>query len=388
MAFLVRGVDGDGVTNTGVGNRSILWSADANVDTFWTGAPVNDGDQAIFAEKPVLQISNTGERLLLFRRFGMPGTNAELGQLALSQGLMAGGYSSPLYMTDAPVNHWQQSFTINPVSGDAMVLNVNRSTIMAGQNVELKNATDAPVSTSPSLSITAGNDSVESFNVSSVADLALDPTLALSALHAPSGDTVVVTATLSNLGRGEASSNAALPISVCFYSGVPPTGTQLGCNDLPAGTNFTFNTSLTTTFDIVANGSEQPIYAQVFSDGFNGNSANDIATGALGTIPAPRLTSVGEDKQYLVNALGIHWVPPLVPAVIGYRVLRSMNSGASYELVGETSGSYLPDLLLNRGVNYCYVVQAYDSSGTLSPVSNQICAFVPLLSLYLPITAK
>ena len=268
-----------------------------------------------------------------------------------------------------------------------MVLDVNRSTLAAAQATTLKNATDTPVSTGLPQSLTAGNDAIESINVSSGADLALDPGLGLSAQHAPSGSPVVVTATLRNLGRGTASSGA-VPISVCFYSGVPPTGTQLGCDDLPAGTSLAYNTSMPMTFNIVANGGQQPIYAQVFSNGDNGNPANDVATGALGSIPAPTLTSVTEDKLYLVNALGIRWVPPLVPGVLGFRILRSANSGASYELVGETSGSFLPDLLLDRGVNYCYVVQAYDSSGTLSPNSNQICAIVPLLQVYLPKITK
>lgn len=388
MAFLVRGVDADGVSDTGIGNRAILWSADANVDTLWSGVPVKDRNLTIYAEKPVLQISGTGERLLVFRRFGTPGTNAALGQLALSQGLGSGGYSSPLYLTDAPVNHWQQSFAINPSSGDAMILNVNRSTILAAQAASLESATNTPVSTSKTLALTAGNDTVESFNVSSSADLALDPSLQLSAQHAPSGDTVVVTASLRNLGRGAAVSNAAGLISVCFYSGVSPTGTQLGCDDLPAGTTLTYTASVPLAFNIVSNRSAQPVYAQVFSNGFNGNPANDIATGALGAIPAPRLTSVSEDKRYLENALSVRWIPPLVPGVLGFRVLRSINSGASYELVGETSSSYLPDLQLNRGVNYCYVVQAYDSAGTLSSFSNQICGKVPLLSLYIPITRK
>ena len=387
MAFLLRRLDGDGTTHTGVGNRSILYSADANQDTFWTGAPVEDHGQTIFAEKPVLQISNNSERLLLFRRFGAPGTNAILGQLALSQGLVAGGYSAPLYMTDGPINHWQQSFAINPMSGDAMVLNVNRSTISTVQTTELNHATDTPVSTKRVLSLTAGNDTVESLNVPSGPDLALDPSLAISAQHASLGEAVVVSATLRNLGRGPASSDA-IPISVCFYSGVPPTGTQLGCDDLPGGTTFSYNTSMTLSFDIVANGAEQPIYAQVFSNGYNGNPTNDVATGALGAIPAPILTSVGQDKLYLVNALGIRWIPPLVSGVLGYRVLRSVTPGGPYELVGETSASYLPDLLLERGVNYCYVVQAFDSAGTLSPYSNQICSGLQLLPVLLPIIEK
>jgi hypothetical protein len=145
-----------------------------------------------------------------------------------------------------------------------------------------------------------------------------------------------------------------------------------------------FNTAMTLTFDIVADGSRQPIYAQVFSNGENGNPDNDIATGDLGSISAPTLTSVSPEKIYLVNALGIRWIPPLVPGVLGTRILRSQDGGATYELVGETSGSYLPDLLLDGGKNYCYVVQAYDSSGTLSAYSNQICNSVPLASLYLP----
>ncbi len=386
MAFLVRTVDGDGATNTGVGNRSMLWSADSNVDKFWIASPVMDKGITIYAEKPTLQISNTGEKLLVFRRFGAPGTNAVLGQLAISQGV-SGGYSAPLYMTDAPVNHWLQSFSINPVSGDAMVINVNRSTIMLNQAISLTNATTTPIATSTTHSFTSGNDSVETFNVSAAPDLAVDPTLGLSVIHAIAGETVVVTATLENLGRGVATSGA-VPISVCLFSGVPPTGIQLGCNDLPAGDSLGYNTSLPMTFDIVANGSEQPIYAQVFSNGENGNPSNDIATSALGAIPAPILTSVTQDMLYLVNALGIRWVPPLIMGVSGFRILRSTDAGVTYELVGETSGSYLADLLVTRGVNYCYVVQAYDTAGTLSAKSNQVCASVKLLGIHLPLIKR
>ena len=387
MAFLVRTVDGDGVTNTGVGNRSMLWRADSNIDKFWSAAPVTDRGMTIYAERPILQISSTGEKLLVFRRFGAPGTNAVLGQLAMSQGLVAGGYSAPLYMTDAPVNHWLQSFSINPVSGDAMIINVNRSTIMLDQATSLTNATTIPIATGTTHAFTSANDSVETFNISADPDLALDPTLGLSAVHASAGETVVVTATLENLGRGVATSGA-VPISVCFFNGVPPTGSQLGCDDLPAGDTLGYAASMPMTFDVVANGSEQPIYAQVFSNGENGDPSNDIATGALGVLPAPVLTSVTQDNLYLVNALTVRWVPPLVSGVLGFRILRSTDGGVTYELVGETSGSYLADLLVNRGVNYCYVVQAYDAAGTLSANSNQVCASVALLDMYLPLVRK
>jgi hypothetical protein len=289
-----------------------------------------------------------------------------------------------LYLTDAPVNHWQQTFSINSLSGDAMIINVNRSTIGKNEVSPLMNGANTPVYTGVTTSLTQGNDAVETFNVTLDADLALDANLRLSTFHAPIGDTVVVTSTLRNLGRGEATN----PISVCFYSGVPTTGSQIGCDDLPAGTTLAYNSSVQLAFDIISDGTSQPIYAQVFSSGYNGNPANDIATGALGALPAPTLTSITEDKQFMVNALGIRWAPPLVPGVLGYRILRSTDSGASYELVGETSNAYLPDLLVSRGVSYCYVVQAYDSSGTLSGLSNQLCALAPLVKMFLPITTK
>ena len=98
MAFVVRGMDGDGVTNTGVGNRSILWSANANIDKLWSGAQVKDGALTIFAEKPALQISNSGERLLLFRRFRRAGNQCGAGPISV----VTGGSSRRIFIAALP----------------------------------------------------------------------------------------------------------------------------------------------------------------------------------------------------------------------------------------------------------------------------------------------
>jgi hypothetical protein len=69
-------------------------------------------------------------------------------------------------------------------------------------------------------------------------------------------------------------------------------------------------------------------------------------------------------------------------------ILRTTTPGSSYELVGETSDTYLPDLLLKRGQVYCYVVQAYDDSGILSPFSSEACRKLPLLDMYISLIQR
>ncbi len=58
-------------------------------------------------------------------------------------------------------------------------------------------------------------------------------------------------------------------------------------------------------------------------------------------------------------------------------MLRSQAPGGPYELVGETTGNVHYDLGLTVDQTYCYVVQAYDRSGLVSPNSQEVCNLVP-----------
>jgi hypothetical protein len=206
-------------------------------------------------------------------------------------------------------------------------------------------------------------------------------------LHALPGASVTITTTLTNIGRGVATSEAGTPIQVCLYRGTSPSGNLVSCQDLLEGDQLNYNDTRQFAFSILANNGQQPVYATVSSHGYNGSTTNDVATGALGDIPAPQLTGVFVDGV-LPQALDIQWMPPSVPGLGGYRILRSSTPGGPYELVGETTGTFLPDLLLTRGQEYCYVVQAYDSGGTVSPYSNEACGMVPLLSMYMPLVRR
>lgn len=392
MAFLVRGQDPGG-TDTGIGNQELLWVGSANIDDFWSAHAFMDGQQMVHAERPRIQISPSGEELLLFRRFGAPGTTALLGQLALAQMPAPGkSFSPPRYITDNVRQHWQESFSINPSTGGLLVMDVSRGTETSPTPLNLperplKSANSGATITYPTTNLGNKEDMVESLVISSTAELALDTDLALSAMHASAGTVVTASATLHNLGLATAISTADNPIQVCFFTGNYPTGTQVGCDKLPADDSLAFNTVQSLSFAYKAGSGQQPIYAQVFSNGFNGSPANDVAVGALGSLPAPSLISVGPDELF-DNALGVSWIPANAEGIAGYRILRAGKPGGPYELVGETSSAYLPDLLLQRKENYCYVVQAYDVSGVVSPISNEICASLPAFMMYMPVLER
>ncbi len=106
------------------------------------------------------------------------------------------------------------------------------------------------------------------------------------------------------------------------------------------------------------------------------------------SIPQPSALAHSTVAGSLSNAMGVQWMPPAAPGIGGYRVLRSTMPGSPYELVGETSDTYLPDLLLKRGQTYCYVVQAYDDTGILSPDSSAACGKLPLLDMFIPVIRR
>lgn len=401
LAFLVRGKDGDGTSDTGIGNRAMLYSGQADGGGVWSYQALTDHGSPVYAEKPLLLISSTGEESVIFRRFGAAGTNGLLGQLALIHRPAGGNFSNPGYLTDDGSQHYMEAGTVNPGSSNIMLLSVSRAAITPGlaastlaannadteQPAPLAPAAPSPPSQQSTQTLATTGDPVESLALNNQADLALDPNPDISLPHALQGTSVEITITLRNLGLGAALNNNP-PIEVCLHNGVPPNGNQLGCQDLAANMNMlNFNDETQFVFTATRTSGLQSFFARVTSNGYNGPSANDIVTGTLGSLPAPLLTGLFADGS-LSNAMGVQWMPPGVPGLGGYRLLRSTTPGGPYELVGETSDTYLPDLLLKLGQTSCYVVQAYDDAGILSPNSSEACGSLPLLNAFLPIVRR
>jgi hypothetical protein len=398
LALLVRGADGNG-NDIGIGNRAILYTGQANAGGVWSYQALADHGSPVYAEKPVSLISSTGEESVVFRRFGAAGTNGLLGQLALVHRPAGGNFSNPAYLTDDGSQHYMLAGSVNPGPPNIMLLSVSRDAIAPEPVLSPLSASGANTA-QPQLvpaapyhpdqpftqTLAASGDPVVSLGLKNQADLALDPVPTISAPHALQGTNVAITVTLRNLGLAAVINNPS--IGVCLYDGLPPNGNQLGCHNLPASINaLNFNDETQLVFTPTRTSGLQPFFVRLTTNDLNDPTANNILTGTLGSIPAPLLTGLFADGS-LSNAMGVQWMPPGVPGLAGYRVFRSTTPGGPYQLVGETTNTYLPDLLLTLGQTYCYKVQAYDDTGVLSPNSSEDCGVLPLLEMYMPVVRR
>jgi hypothetical protein len=282
-----------------------------------------------------------------------------------------------LYLTDDGRQHWQPALAVN-ASGEVMALSVSREALAPG--LDLGPASTAARPTLISHTLAPGDDPVESLLTGLGADLALDPALALSQLHAAPGNNVMVSATVRNVGHGSASGCV-----VRLYAGTYPTGTLLSTVDAPG--DLEFNGIHTVSFQVEASGGEQPLYAEVACESDDLGADNNVATGDLGQLPPPTFLRVANSTRY-ANAFELSWLPPLVEGVEGYRILRGEDPGGPYELVGEAMGTVFHDLLLELGKPYYYVVQAYDKHGVRSPYSTEAGGMLPYTDLYLPLVVR
>jgi hypothetical protein len=376
LTFLVQGKQADG-TYTAIGTNALVWTAQRTGANSWQAQQLSDeAGEAVRGERPLAEISNAGEPLLLFRRFGATGTNAELGQLALVQLAADGTPSAPLYLTDEPRQNWQPALAVNRDTGEALVLRTGRAIQNAAPGLFLADA-DAAQPALQAVSLSATDDAVESAVLSPEADPALLPALTLSQQHAPVGSTVVVSATVRNLGRALAEG-----LSVDFFSGTPDSGSLLG--SVPLATALAFNESAVVALPIERSGTEQPIYAEVRSNsGGNSSTENDRASARLGALPPPASVLVTKAP----GGLEASWSPTAADGVAGYRVLRATSARGSYELVGETTGTRFVDELLPPGQQFWYAVQAYDAAGIVSELSAPAFGGATP-TLYLPLVRK
>ena len=213
LAFLVR-------DEAGMGNQAVLWTAhygDHGGTYNWQAqAVLDDQGGQIMAEAPQLGMGPSGEVLLTFRIFGAPGTDAALGQVALSQlgtsaqastsptQVAAGAASSPPLILSSTLPQWQVSVGINGSTGEAVLLSVGlppTSTATLSVNPQPAPASTAARPRTASSILAAGGEPITSLVIDPEADPALDPALTLSQQHAAPGSSVVVTATVRNVGR-------------------------------------------------------------------------------------------------------------------------------------------------------------------------------------------
>lgn len=379
LSFLVRPPDGDGVTESVIGTNGELWTAFDNGNG-WRATPLRDrANQPIFAEHPQLSVNPAnGEGLLLFRRFGEVGTNAELGQLALSR--IADEFdappSTPLYITNELRQNAQPVLAINSNNGNAMILKVARSL----QNPAATTRTSlGATSHTKTFALSQGEQSVESLTLLPDADPALEQ-LEVSQSGALPGSTVIVTATVRNVGRGRAEG-----MQVQLFAGQPGSGTPLGSADVPNGLGI--NQAAPIRFNVTMPEGAFPVYAEVATSGANGSTTNDRAALTLSALESPTSVTATASSAYK-RALEVTWLPSTSPNVSGYRILRATEPGGPYAFVGEARGATYNDTLLQAERQYCYTVQAYNTAGILSQPSEAVCTTVVGERVYLPVITR
>lgn len=393
LAFVVRGVDGDGQTDIGpLSNRARLWTAMVSlVDGSVANAQPapDDGGAPVYAERPRLATASDGETLLLFRRFGMPEENSWLGQIAVArQAAPAAAYSAPLLLTDEPRQNWQAALALSPAGGQAIIAKIGSPPVLpAGVTAADASAQLAAQLAAPAANAVAWHAMAEQADATTLdlvtlaptADPALAPTLALAQVHAIPGSTVTVTATVRNLGR-----NPSPEASVCFYRGTPGSGSLVECRSVSP---LAFNASQAVAVAVTRSGGAEPLYAELVTAGENANAQNDRATAVLGALPVPEIFGVQESTLY-ESSLAVTWAPVDVPGVGGYRILRATQPGGPYAVAGESTAPVFNDLPVVRGQTYYYVVQAFDSAGGVSQYSQETSGSLPPLPLFLPAISR
>jgi hypothetical protein len=375
LAFLARGKDEDGLTDTGIGNTAALWTGHWTSARGWQQimAFTQDG-LPVRAERPLLQALPGSEVLLAFRRFDDAGTLGELGNLALSKfNPESSLFSNPMYLKNQPGTFWMHSISSAGMGSGALLAGLSRPAAALQPA-----APSLPDRSYPSavLSQASNGDVLETLALGGTADPALAPELNLSQPHAPSGTAVVITASLQNLGL-----SAASGMTVTLYEGQPGSGSPLTAQSVAGSLDF--NSARQVTFTLRAAGGPQPVYAVVSTSGSDASFANNQAAGDLGALPAPGLPFVTWSGEH-TDALSLSWQPTSAADVAGCRILRSQTQGGPYELVGQSSGLTYEDLSLKRGQPYYYVLQCYDSQGTWSPLGPEASGMLPLRQILIP----
>ncbi len=377
LAFLERQAEADGAVPL-LGPNGALWAA-ALANGQWQAAPVRDEvGGLVFAEQPNLAFAQ-GETLLVFRRFNPASdTNAALGQISMSRAQGGGAFTAPIYLTDEPQQNWQPALAINPANRQAVILKVARAQNTASAASAKAIAASQAIMASQGSTLAAAQDPVEAVVAIAAADPALDPLQATAGVL-PAGEPITVTVTVRNVGR-----DPALDVDLTLYQGVPGSAAVLATREL-AGP-LALNATTTHNFVVAAKGGEMPLFAEVTTSGGNATTTNDRVFLVVGAPSTPTIAGVTA-STWTPDAFDIAWAGAENERPAGYRVLRSTTPDGLYELIGESAVAGYTDTLAQRGLTYCYRVQAHNG-GAFSPLSEAVCGQLDLLDTFLPIVTR
>jgi hypothetical protein len=389
VAFLVREPSADGNVSV-VGTNGVLWSA-LYANGSWNARRVTDASgKNVYAEQPELKRSSVGsESLLVFRRFGEETYTSGLGQLGLSRLIQSTIASSPIYLTDSPKQQWLPALAISPITNKAIVLHSSLSSTsnQAGAQSLTTQASIESLASTTAGSFDAGANTVSVLVIDDAADPALDP-LQVSAISPAPGQTVNVTLTVRNVGRGATSLTR-----IMLYRGPSDNEILIGGLSLPQALGF--NETATLVYPLTLPDDLGPmgkfiLTAQLFPYSQNTSLANDIASIELGGLSAPgRVELVGENAEF-TGALDLVWSGNTNEYVSGYRIYRSDTLQGPWSLVGESAVPGFTDTSVELRKTYCYKLQTYNTQKALSPFSVATCsAFVSdQPALFLPVVTR
>lgn len=382
LAFVMRNMDEDGVTNTGVGNTGVVGTAFWDTVSGWTAAALlGAAGQPVHGEHPILLNSVAGRTALLFRRFDSPGTAGESGVLCLAQSAAGGRgvYGEPRNLSAGGMN-WMQAATVDD-GGRVIAVSLSRlaaSAVDGASQTPLADAIGANQSiTRASLALAGTGERLETLVIPEAADPALDSSMIVAPPHAAPGTTQYVTITVRNLGRSDVGG-----ATVTLFEGAPGGGSAIDVVAVPGP--IAYNDALDISFGITATSGARPLHAQLTTDGPDLNPANNLAAADGNALPAPRHINAQPSPQAPGEVL-VSWIESDAPGILGYRILRSNSPSGPFHLVGLSRGQIFEDRLLAQGRAYYYAVQAYDSSGLWSPRSSYATINLPAWRTYLPI---
>ncbi len=381
IVFTVRGTDPSGQP-IGIGTYDVVWSARQRADGTWDVAPVG---RDVRGEWPQIAVNADNQALIAFRQFGDAGTPHYTGEVASATADLdasALAWSPPAFITDDALPDWQVALAVDPRTRMTHIFNVKAQTppLTPPRIGEEKGG---PAVASAQVTAFREQNSLQAINLPHGSDLVLHPAdVVVSNEHPLAGETVVITATVRNLGLQPITQT----VTVRFYEGPPITATLIGEVNVPGP--LAFNEARTVSVQWVALGGVQDLSIVVDANNVIDEltEGNNAVARPIGLVPAPTGLLVASNAAG--TAVLLTWTPPATRGIAGYRVYRAAGTDDDYTLIGLTASPVFEDRSVVRGAQYRYAVSAYDVYGVESAVSEPASAPSAPVVLYLPLVMK
>jgi hypothetical protein len=359
LIFTIREQDAEGQFY-GEGLHDLLWSARLTAGG-WQLAPIGESTQAI---DPQLTINPSNYAIVAFRGFTGQGAEGFGGDIVVATADLSEptlSWSTPQFLTEDAARDWQVTATVDPVSGHTIIVDVH------GGMEEARGV--APLLRGPGTA-QALSDDLATLDIPFGKDLSITiADIAFSNSHPQPGDTVMITATVRNLGMQ--SVGAAERPLVRIYRAAELIGEAV------IDTPLLHNEVVEIIVPWIATGGLNEISVVVDPTDVveELDETNNAATTIIGQVSTPRFLVATAHPEG--EAILLDWEPPETNGITGYRIYRSTSPGSGYQAVGDTAESSYVDRGLVVGTTYYYVVTALDSFGVESAYSDEDSA-VPM----------